>query len=101
MNNLIGLANKYLATYGPTVLTAVLILVIGVWIARIASKLTQRAMLKAKVSNTLSVFIGNTVYYAIVFFVVLSFLEKIGVKTTSFLAIVGAAGLAFALALQG
>ena len=101
MPNLIGPLKKLLLTYGPASLTAILILVVGVWIARLASKLTQKAMLNAKVSKTLSVFISNTVYYAILFFVVLSFLEKLGVKTTSFIAIVGAAGLAIALALQG
>ncbi len=101
MNSLIVPINKFLVAYGPALLTAILTLVIGVWIARLASKLAQRAMLNTKVSKTLSVFIGNAVYYTIVIFVLLSFLEKVGVKTTSFLAIIGAAGLAIGLALQG
>ena|SRR3989339_1545694 len=91
----------YFAANGMEILSAILVLVIGIWIARQISRLAQKAMINAKLNRTLSVFISNLAYYTVAFFVILSFLEKLGVKTTSFIALIGAAGLAIGLALQG
>ncbi len=101
MINLFEPIKTYFIVHGFEMFIAVLILVIGIWIARIASNIVQKAMIKSKTSKTLAVFIGNLIYYAILILVVLSFLEKLGIKTTSFIALIGAAGLAIALALQG
>ena len=101
MQTLINHLQAYLTANGVDIVTNVLILVIGIWLARVISNVAQKAMLKSKVNQTLSVFIGNIAYYVIIIFVVLSFLEKLGIKTTSFIALIGAAGLAIALALQG
>lgn len=101
MVNFISAVKLFFLTYGLDILTAILILVIGIWVARLAANLLQKAMVNSKVNKTLSVFIGNIAYYVILIFVVLVFLEKVGVKTTSFIALIGAAGLAIALALQG
>lgn len=101
MDNLIASIKLFFIVNGPNLLVAFVILVFGIWVARIASNLSQKAMIRSKTSKTLAVFVGNLVYYAITIFVVLSFLEKLGIKTTSFIALIGAAGLAIALALQG
>jgi len=101
MLKLIELTKAYLLNNGPDILVSLALLIVGFWLAKIVSNFTQKAMIKSKTSQTLAVFVGNIVYYAIIIFVVLSFLEKIGIKTTSFLALIGAAGLAIALALQG
>lgn len=101
MQTLAESIKTFILTRGPEFLVAALILVIGIWLARAISNIAEKALLKSKVSQTLAAFIKNITYYAIIIFVLLAFLEKMGVKTTSFIALVGAAGLAIALALQG
>src|SRR3989339_2130807 len=101
MFDLINTIKLYFTTNGLEILVAIFILVFGVWFARLVSNIAQKAMLKSKTNKTLVVFIGNLIYYVIIIFVILSFLEKLGVKTTSFIALIGAAGLAIGLALQG
>jgi small conductance mechanosensitive channel len=58
-------------------------------------------MEKREVDPTLQTFVGNMVYYALLTFVILAALSQIGIQTTSFIAVIGAAGLAVGLALQG
>ncbi len=92
---------ELLAFYGVKVLTAIVILIIGRWIARAFGRLVQRVMEKQKVDPTLTGFVGNLVYYTLFTFVVLAALSQLGIQTTSFIAVIGAAGLAIGLALQG
>lgn len=101
MYNIIDPIKSYLLSHGMEIVIDLLILVVGIWVAKIASNITKKAMIGSKVNQTLAVFISNIAYYAVVIFVVLSFLERLGIKTTSFIALIGAAGLAIALALQG
>ena len=91
----------YLIQYGLNFIAAILIFVIGKWVAQLVSRLIERLMLKAKVETTLSSFAKHVCYVVILAFVVIAALNKIGIETTSFIAIVGAAGLAIGLALQG
>jgi len=58
-------------------------------------------MTKADVDETLISFVGNLTYIALLIFVIIAALNQLGVQTTSFIAIIGAAGLAIGLALQG
>jgi len=87
--------------YGVALLSAVLIFIIGKWVAQIVANLIERAMEKSKVETTLASFAKNIVYYAIVIFVIIAALGKLGIQTSSFVALIGAAGLAVGLALQG
>lgn len=91
----------YAIQYGLSFLSAVLIFVIGKWAARLACNITGAAMVRAKVDNTLASFTKTIVYYAILVFVIIAALEKVGVQTNSFVALIGAAGLAVGFALQG
>jgi small conductance mechanosensitive channel len=91
----------YVVQYGMSVLIAILILIIGKWVAKIASQIIARVLSQAKVNETLASFTKNIAYYIILVFVGIAALNKLGVETTSFVAIVGAAGLAVGLALQG
>ncbi|MGE5197192.1 MAG: mechanosensitive ion channel family protein, partial [Deltaproteobacteria bacterium] len=59
------------------------------------------AMTKARLNETLASFIKNIVYYLLLIFVCVAALNKLGIETTSFVALIGAAGLAVGLALQG
>jgi len=92
---------EYLAAYGLNLLAAVLIFVIGKWVARLVSNLLGKLMEKTKLDPTLSSFIKNISYVAILIFVAIAALSKLGVETTSLVAAIGAAGLAVGLALQG
>ena len=91
----------YVIKYGVQLLFAVLILIIGKWIAKVISRLIENTLLKTKINHTLVIFTKNIVYFGILVFVAIAALNKLGVETTSFVAIIGAAGLAVGLALQG
>lgn len=87
--------------FGIKAITALLIFVIGRFAAKLIKKIVQKAMSRAKVDQTLISFTTNLTYIALMAFVVIASLSKLGIQTTSFVAIIGAAGLAIGLALQG
>ena len=91
----------YLIQYGMNLIAAVVIFLVGKWAARLVSNLLENILLKSKVEKTLAVFAKNIAYFTMITFVAVASLNKLGVETNSFLAIIGAAGLAVGLALQG
>ncbi|HKK18607.1 MAG TPA: mechanosensitive ion channel domain-containing protein [Opitutales bacterium] len=90
-----------IASYGMKVLFAVIILVAGLWLAKKLRGLFRAALEKKEVDATLVGFFSSLLYGALVVFVVIAAIDKLGVQTTSFIAVLGAAGLAIGLALQG
>jgi len=90
-----------LAQCGLKVIGAVLILVVGRWVGKLLSSLAGKALTKARVDATLVPFIENLAYMAMLVFVVIAALAAVGVQTASLVAVLGAAGLAVGLALQG
>jgi len=88
-------------TYGMQLVAAILIFVIGKLVARILTNVLGKIMEKGKVEKTLVTFVKNIAYVAAMTFVIIAALSKLGIQTTSFIAIIGAAGLAIGLALQG
>ncbi|UCD78994.1 MAG: mechanosensitive ion channel [Desulfobacterales bacterium] len=90
-----------LTVYGLRVIAAIVIFVVGRWVALGAAKLIKRIMLKSKVDETLVSFVRNLSYIALLAFVVIAALNQLGIQTASFIAVIGAAGLAIGLALQG
>ncbi len=92
---------RYLDKKWPAVLGAVIILIVGRWLAKFVSKLISEALIKAKVDPTLANFIKHLCRIAILVFVVIAAMGVIGIDTASFAVVVGAAGLAIGLALQG
>jgi len=91
----------YLAEYGLKIVGALVIFLVGRWVAKLLSTLAGKAMTKAKVDETLVRFIKDLCYVAMLTFVIIAALANIGVQTASFIALIGAAGLAVGLALQG
>ena len=87
--------------YGLKVLAALVIFVIGRWVAKLIGNIVRGMMRKANVDQTLRRFVANMVYILLLVFVVLAALSQLGIQTTSFIAVLGAAGLAIGLALQG
>lgn len=90
-----------LAEYGLKIVGSVLIFLVGRWLARLLTRLVGKAMTRAKMDETLVRFIDSLCYLALLTFVVIAALSNLGVQTASFVAVVGAAGLAVGLALQG
>ena len=101
VNKYTDLAVMYASEYGLKIVAAIIIFVIGKWIAKKLSILTKAMMLKAKVDHTLSEFTESIVYFALLAMVILASLNALGINTTSFIAVFGAASLAIGLALQG
>lgn len=90
-----------LALYGMKILAAVIILVVGLWVAKKIKNCFVKALQKKEVDPTLIGFFSSMLHGALVVFICIAAIGKLGVQTTSFVAVIGAAGLAVGLALQG
>ncbi|MBW2215736.1 MAG: mechanosensitive ion channel [Deltaproteobacteria bacterium] len=101
MENLIAKIWELLTIYGLKVIAAIVVFIVGRWIAKGLTGLTEKIMNKRKVDTTIVSFVANMTYIALLVFVVLAALGQLGIQTTSFIAVIGAAGLAIGLALQG
>jgi len=97
----VEMAIQFAYNYGPKVIGALLIFLIGKMVARSIQNIVVKLMRRNKVDETLVTFIESIVYIMLMVVVVLASLNALGVQTTSFVAILGAAGLAIGLALQG
>ena len=83
------------------VVAAIVILIVGRIFAGWARKITRKALERGEVDRTLVPFVAKLIYYAVLAVVVIAALNRVGVATTSVVAIFGAAGLAVGLAMQG
>lgn len=92
---------ELLTKFGLKIIAAILVFVIGRWVAKLVKKILQKTMERTKVDPAVSGFVCSLVHAAVMVFVILAALGQIGVETTSFIAVLGAAGLAVGLALQG
>jgi len=101
MDNYLAQIQGYLTEYGMKVIGAILILVIGLWIAKMITKGVNKLLVKKNVDATLVKFFTSIIRVALIAFVVIAAISKVGIETTSFVAILGAAGLAIGFALQG
>ncbi len=101
MEGFVERGQELVEAFGYKAVAALLILAIGRWAARAIRNLVGRMMGKSEMDPTLVRFIESLVYFAILAFVVLAALAQLGIQTTSFIALIGAAGLAVGLALQG
>lgn len=87
--------------YAVNIVAAVVILIIGLLVAKAVSRGVSRVMHLRGIDLTVSDFLSALVRYAIIAFTLIAVLGRIGVQTTSVIAVIGAAGLAVGLALQG
>jgi len=90
----------WISLYAFNVIGALLIFIVGKWLARKIANLLAKFMEKGDVDATLINFLTNLAYYTMVVLVVVAAVGRLGVNTTSFLTIIGAAGLAVGLALK-
>jgi small conductance mechanosensitive channel len=100
--SIIEMLRHFALGIGLDIVGAIIILVVGWWIARKAASLVRHSLRNAKfVDSTLKPLAASVVQYTIMVFVLIAVLSNFGVETTSIIAVLGAAGLAIGLALQG
>ncbi len=101
LDHTVGWAQNLALTYGPNLLLAILTLIVGWWIIKRVVHVGDRAMERSQVEGTLRGFLASMVGIVLKALLLISVASMIGIETTSFIAMLGAAGLAVGLALQG
>jgi len=92
---------NFIVEYGLKIIGGIAFLIIGLWIAKIITKNIKKVMVKKGMDEALIGFIGSLVSIGLKALVIISTMGMIGIEMTSFIAILGAAGLAVGLAMQG
>ncbi|HEU4734121.1 MAG TPA: mechanosensitive ion channel domain-containing protein [Kofleriaceae bacterium] len=96
-----SLAETYLLPTGLHLVVAALVFFVGRALARWATRAADRVMVRSKIEVSLRKFLCDVGYAIVLLAVVIAALDTVGIKTTAVLAVLGAAGLAIGLALQG
>ncbi len=103
--HIIDIIKQFIATQGTAfalnLLAAILIFVIGRWLSKLICAIIGKVMIKAKVEMLLVTFVQHMSYFGLLAFVIIAALDRIGIKLTAAIAVLGAAALAVAFALQG
>ena len=101
MEKYIEKLKEILVDYTPKIITALAILIVGLLVINLVVRASKKLMQKRDVDITLQKFLGNLIAWTLKILLFVTVIAKLGVATTSFAAIIGAAGLAVGLALQG
>lgn len=91
----------FVVEFGPKIIGAILIYIIGSWIIKKLMKVLKKVMAKGSYDESLQKFLVNLVSWALKIFLIITVISTLGVETTSLAAVIAAAGLAIGLALQG
>jgi small conductance mechanosensitive channel len=97
----LDVALEKLIEFSPKIVAAILILIIGLWLTKKIVRLTRKLMGTRGIDDTLQNFLGDLIGWVLKVLIFIVAISQLGVETTSFIAILGAAGLAVGLALQG
>lgn len=90
-----------IVTFGAKLIFAVIIFIVGKWVAKALSNLFKKVLLRGKLDSNVVQFLGNISYGALLIFAIIAAIARIGVQTTSFVAIFAATTLAIGMAMQG
>jgi len=101
MESIIETAGQLIATYGLKLLMAIVLLLVGLWLAGKVSRMLYSVMEKREIDPSLRSFLKSMISIVLKILVIISVLTLAGIPMTSFIAILGAAGLAVGLALSG
>jgi small conductance mechanosensitive channel len=93
--------NELVLSYGPKLIGAIAVWIIGGWVIKLLTKGFKSMMDKRDLDDSLKPFLGTLVGTLLKVMLVISVLSMLGVEMTSFIAILGAAGLAIGMALSG
>ncbi len=100
-NNILTTAKNLALEYGPKLIGAIVVLIVGLWIIRLIMKALSKAFNKSKMDTQLKSFLISLISALLKIMLIVSFLGMLGIEMTSFVAILGAAGLAIGMALSG
>lgn len=92
---------KVLIDYSPKLISAFLILFVGIYVIGLISRLIRKIMAKRDLDPTLTNFLSDILLWVLRVLLFVTFISKLGIETSSFVAILGAMGLAVGLSLQG
>lgn len=92
--------NLYIIPWGINLISAIVVFILGRWLAKLIVKALSKVMKRANVDETLVNFLGNVFYVALLVVVIIAALDRLGINTTSVLAVFATAGLAIGLALK-
>ena len=101
IQTIINKAIEFLVAYSFRIIGAIIILVVGIWIAKTVSKIINSLLEKKKIDTTLSSFIANCIKLLIVVFAVIIALGKFGITIAPFIAAIGAGAFGLTYAIQG
>ncbi len=101
MEEILKTIYEYIGKYGLKIVGALVIFLLGKWLAGVVSRLVEKGLIKTHVEKTLAQFAKHMTYIGVLIFVVIAALAAVNVETTQFAMVIGAAGLAIGLALQG
>ena len=87
--------------YGPKIVLAIITLIVGLWIIKLLSRAVRKILTKREFDPSLTPFLVTLLNIALKAALIVSVIDMVGIEVTSFIAIIGAAGLAVGLALQG
>ncbi|MEZ0182810.1 mechanosensitive ion channel protein [Flavobacterium oncorhynchi] len=90
-----------LIDYSPKLISAFLILFVGLYAIRLINRVIRKIMVKRNLDPTLTKFLADILLWALRILLFVTFISKLGIETSSFVAILGAMGLAVGLSLQG
>jgi small conductance mechanosensitive channel len=90
-----------LIDYAPKLIAAILLLAIGIWAIKIINTVSRKIMVKREIEPTLIEFLSDTIFWGLRILLFIAVISKLGIESSSFVAILGAAGLAVGLSLQG
>jgi len=100
IQNIIDTVVLWLTTYSMRIVAAIIVYIVGKWLAKHITQLLTRLLQKNNIEQTLIHFLENVTYYCLLVLVLVAIAGQLGINTTSFLTILGAAGLAVGLALK-
>src|SRR4051812_32294464 len=92
---------EWLSVFGPKLLGALLFFIIGLYLCNLVARLVSKGLSKRRIDVSLQSFLGSLVSGGLKVLLIISVAGMVGIQTTSFVAVIGALGLAIGLALQG
>jgi len=96
-----SMATDFIMTYGPKLVGAIITLIIGLWVIKMVMKAVKKAFQKRQIDESLTPFLISIISMLLKVILGISVLSMMGIAMTSFVAILGAAGLAIGMALSG
>lgn len=100
-DNIKVLLELAISEYGPRLLGAIILLIVGLWVIKLITKSLRKASVKRGIDQSLQKFLISLLNWVLKILLFITVLGQVGIESTSFIAVLGAAGLAIGLALQG